>query len=51
MQDEPEEVDAMRLALKYKDDLTVLRSVEDVELEQGMSVGAAWAVYEVLKLV
>jgi hypothetical protein len=41
----PKEVDAMRLTLKYKDDLTVLRSVEDIELEQGMSVGAAWAVY------
>jgi hypothetical protein len=47
----PQEVDAMRLALKYKDDLTVLRSVEDVELEQGMSVGAAWAVYEVARRI
>ena len=41
------EVAAIRLALKHKDDLTVLRSVEDVELEQGMSVGAAWLVYDV----
>jgi hypothetical protein len=47
----PKEVDAMRLALKHKDDLTVLRSVEDVELEQGMSVGTAWAVYEVARRI
>jgi hypothetical protein len=45
----PKEVDAMRLALKHKDDLTVLRSVEDIELEQGMSVGVAWAVYDVAR--
>lgn len=46
-----EEVAAIRLALKHKDDLTVLRSVEDVELEQGMSVGAAWLVYDVARCI
>jgi len=43
------EVEAMRLALKYKDDLRVLRSVKDIELEQGMSVGAVWLVYDVAR--
>ena len=45
----PKEVSAIRLALKHKDDLTVLRSVKDVELEQGMSVGAVWLVYDVAR--
>ncbi len=43
----PKEVEAMRVALKYKDDLTVLKSLkDDVELKQGMSIGAVWVVYE-----
>ncbi len=37
----------MRLALQHKDELTVLKSLEDVELRQGMSVGAAWLLYQV----
>ena len=45
----PKEVAAIRLALEHKDDLTALRSLDDVELEQGMSVGAAWLVYEVAR--
>jgi transposase len=46
----PKEVAAMRLALKHKDDLSVLKSLRDsVELKQGMSVGAAWLVYDVAK--
>lgn len=48
----PKEVAAMRLALKHKDDLTVLKSLkDDVELNQGMSVGAAWLVYEVARRI
>ena len=43
----PNEVAAMRLALAHKDDLSVLKSVDEVELEQGKSIGAAWLVYEV----
>ncbi len=40
----------MRLALAHKDDLTVLKSLkDDVEIKQGMSVGAAWVVYEIGK--
>jgi hypothetical protein len=42
-----EDVAAMRLALKHKGDLTVLKSLKEVHIEQGMSVGAVWTVYEV----
>jgi len=46
----PEEIAAMRLALKHKDDLSALGSLkEDVELKEGSSVGAVWAIYEVAK--
>ena len=45
----PGEVAALRLALHHKDDLTVLKSLKEVELEQGMSVGAAWVVYQVAR--
>jgi hypothetical protein len=45
----PGEVAAIRLALQHKDDLTVLQSLKEVELEQGMSVGAAWLVYQVAR--
>ena len=45
----PVEVAAIRLALQHKDDMTVLRSLNEVELEQGLSVGAAWLVYQVAK--
>lgn len=48
---DPREVTAIRLALKHKDDLSVLRSMDDIELEQGMSVGAAWLVYEVARRI
>jgi len=43
------EVAAIRLALQHKDDMTVLKSLNEVELEQGLSVGAAWLVYQVAK--
>jgi len=45
----PKEVAAMRLALEHKDDLRVLQSIDAVELEQGMSIGAVWLVYEVAR--
>ena len=46
----PKEVAAMDLALKHKDDLCVLKSLkEDIELEQGSSIGAVWVVYELAK--
>lgn len=45
----PQEIAAMRLALKYKDDLTVLKSLDSIEVTQGMSIGAVWVVYEVAR--
>jgi hypothetical protein len=46
----PEEIQAIRLALKHKDDLAGLASIaDDIRLEQGLSVGAVWALYGVAK--
>jgi hypothetical protein len=46
----PEEIEAIRLALKHKEDLAALSSIaDDVQLEQGLSVGAVWALYSVAK--
>lgn len=48
----PGEIAALRLALKHKDDLTVLGSLkESVNLQEGLSVGAVWTVYKVAKEV
>jgi transposase len=45
-----EELEAMRLALKYKGDLTALGSVRsDIGLRQGVSVGAVWVVYDLAR--
>ena len=44
------EIAAIKLALKHKEDLTVLGSLkESVELQEGLSVGAVWGVYQVGK--
>jgi len=44
------EIAAIKLALKHKRDLTVLGSLkESVELEEGFSVGAVWAVSQIGK--
>ena len=41
------EIEAIRLALKHKDNLRALGSIkEDVELKEGKSIGAAWLIYE-----
>lgn len=46
----PEEVAAIELALKHKDDLSALVSLrESVELRQGSSAGAIWTVYQLAK--
>lgn len=45
----PSEVTAIRLALQHKDDLGALKSLKEVEVEQGLSVGAAWLVYQVAR--
>jgi hypothetical protein len=46
---QPAEVAAIRWALQHRDDLSVLKSLKEVELEQGLSVGAAWLVYQVAR--
>lgn len=46
----PEEIAAIRLALKYKDNLSELGSLkESVELQEGLSIGAVWTVYQIAK--
>ena len=45
----PEDVAAIELALKYKRDLAALGSLKEIQLTQGASVGAVWAVYQVAK--
>ena len=45
-----EEIEAIRLALKHKKDLSSLVSLSDgVSLCQGLSVGAAWLVYDIAR--
>ena len=45
-----QEIQAIRLALKHKDDLTALVSLsEDVRVRQGLSVGGVWLVYELAR--
>ncbi len=41
---DPKEVEALRLALKYKHNLTELTSLKGVELRQGESIGAVWLI-------
>ena len=46
----PEEIEAIRLALRHKDDLTALVSLsEQVRLRQGLSVGGVWLVYDLAR--
>jgi hypothetical protein len=46
----PEEINAIKLALKNKNNLDDLINIkEDVDLEQGQSVGAVWVVYQLAK--
>ena len=46
----PQEIEAIKLALKHKDDLAALLSLrEDVCLRQGLSVGAVWVVYDIAR--
>ena len=45
-----EEIEAMRLALKHKKDLSELVSVtEAVSLRQGLSVGAVWLIFDMAR--
>ena len=46
----PGEIEAIRLALAHKSDLTVLGSLpEAVEVREGLSIGAVWLVYQVAR--
>ena len=46
----PGEIEAIRLALAHKGDLTVLGSArEAVEVREGLSIGAVWTVYQVAR--
>jgi len=45
----PEEIAAIKLALKHKDDLSQLGSLKSVQLQEGLSVGAIWTVYQIAK--
>ena len=46
----PEEIAAIKLALRYKDNLSELGSLkESVKLQEGLSVGAIWTVYQIAK--
>src|SRR5258708_23831639 len=43
---DPLEIAAIELALKHKDNLAVLGSLDSIQLSQGLSVGAVWAIFE-----
>jgi hypothetical protein len=48
----PEEIAAIKLALAHKDNLAELGSLkEQVDLEEGLAVGAAWTVYQLAKRI
>ena len=47
----PEEIAAIKLALKHKDDLSELGSLKSVTLQEGLSVGAIWTVYQIAKRI
>ena len=45
-----EEIEAINLALKHKSDLAALVSVsEDISLQQGLSIGATWLIYDMAR--
>lgn len=46
----PQEMEAIKLALSHKEDLSALGALsESVELQEGLSVGTVWSVYQVAK--
>ena len=47
-----EEIDAIKLALKHKNNLSTLRSISNsVSLKQGLSFGGVWLVYQIAKQI
>jgi transposase len=48
----PEEIEAIKLALKYKDNLSVLKSVkEDIKIKSGLSIGSTYLIYDIAKRI
>ena len=45
----PEEIAAIELALKHKGNLAQLGSLAEIQLKEGLSVGAVWTVYQVAR--
>src|SRR5713101_2789312 len=45
----PQEIEAIRLALQYKDELAVLGTLRGVPFQEGRSVGAVWVVYDLAR--
>ena len=43
---DPREIAAIELALRFKDDLAALGSIDKVHLSQGLSVGAVWTAFQ-----
>ena len=46
---DPKEIAAIELALQFKDNLAALGSLDNIQLRQGLSVGAVWTVYQVAR--
>ena len=46
---DPQEIAALELALKHKGDLAALRSLGQIHLAQGLSLGALWTVAEMAR--
>ncbi len=46
---DPREIAAIELALRHKGDLAALRSLDQVHLAQGLSLGAVWTVAEMAR--
>lgn len=44
-----EEINAIKLALKHKEQLSLLRSVKDIKTQQGLRIGAVFCLHEVAK--
>lgn len=48
----PEEISAIKLALKHKDDLhNLVHLDDDIKLQEGLSVGTVWVLYRIAKRI
>ena len=46
---DPKEIAAIELALRFKNDLAALGSLDKVRLSQGLSVGAVWTAFQIAR--